>query len=111
MIKLECKAVLFFSSEDEASFFSWAESISAVKNVVGKGGSIYLGVRSKSISNRSLRELLGLFQRYKVSTRQLAQFRTEGNQSWFANPSAFWFRSTFGPSLSTRSRAKTRTPG
>lgn len=111
MIELECKAVLFYSAQDEASFFIWAESISAVSSVFGKGQSIYLSVRSKSISAKSLRELIGLFQRYGVSMHQLAQFRTEKNQGWFADTRTFWFRSTFGPtSRSTRSRVK-RAPG
>ncbi len=112
MIELECKAVLFYSAKDEASFFAWAESIPAVSSVFGRGQIIYMSVRSQSISDRSLRELIGLFQRYRISMRQLAQFRTEKNQAWFAEREAFWFRSTFGPtSRSTRSRAKTRAPG
>lgn len=112
MIELECKAVLFYSARDEASFFAWAESISAVSSVFGKDQNIYLCVKSQYISDRSLRELISLFQRYKVSMCQLAQFRTEKNQGWFADAGAFWFRSTFGPtSRSTRPRAKTRAPG
>jgi hypothetical protein len=97
MIELECKAVLFYSAQDEASFFAWAESIPAVSSVFGRGRSIFLAVKSRSISDRALRELIGLFQRYRVSMRQLAQFRTAKNQSWFAEPDAFWFGSTFGP--------------
>jgi hypothetical protein len=112
MIQLERRAVLFYSEQDEASFFAWAESISAVSFVFGKGRSIFLSVKSKSISNRALRELIGLFQRYRVSMRQLAQFRTSKNDGWFASPEAFWFKSVFGPpSHSTRPRAKTRAPG
>src|SRR4051812_7367532 len=111
MIELDCKAVQFYSSEDEASFFSWAESIAAVSSISGTGPSIRLAVKRKSISDRSLRELIGLFQRYNISMRQLVQFETEKNKRWFAEPSAFWFRSTFGPtSRATRSRAKTRAP-
>lgn len=111
MVELECKAVLFYSAQDEASFFAWAESIPGVSSVFGRDRSIVLSVRSKSVSDRALRELIGLFQRYRVSMRQLAQFRTDKNQSWFAKPEGFWFRSTFGPtSRSTRSRAKTRAP-
>ena len=112
MIELECKGLPFYSSQDEASFFSWAESISAVLSVSGKGGSIILMLKSKSISDRSLRELIGLFRRYRISMRQLAQFRTEKNQHWFSDPTAFWFSTTFRPTgRSTRSRAKTRAPG
>jgi len=59
MIELECKAVLFYSQQDEASFFAWAESISGVSSVFGRGRSIYLSVRSQSISDRFLREFIG----------------------------------------------------
>lgn len=113
MIELECRQVTFYSQHDEACFFAWAEAIPAISSVSGRGQSVLLTVKSKSISDRSLRELLALFQRYKISMRQLAQFRSLKNQAWFAVPDKFWSKSVFaGPtSRSTRSHAKTRAPG
>jgi hypothetical protein len=106
MIELKCTAVLFYSRHDEASFFTWAESIPAVSSVLGRGRSIVLCVKSKSIPERSLRELISLFRRYRVSMRQLAQFRTSKNSHWFASPDAFWFKSVFGPIHRPASKVK-----
>jgi len=81
MIELECKKVVFYSPQDESAFFAWIKAIPAVTNVTGQGMSIILTVKSKRISDTSLRELLSLFRRYRISMRQLAQFRTARNEA------------------------------
>jgi hypothetical protein len=86
MIELDCKAVQFYSSDDEASFFSWAESISAVSFISGTGPSIRLAVKRKSISDRSLRELIGLFQRYNISMRQLCNLKLRRTRGGSLSP-------------------------
>ncbi len=50
------------------------------------------------MSNESLRELIALFERYRIPMGQLAQFKTSRNESWFADPRAFWYRPVFGTS-------------
>ena len=113
MIELECKKVRFYSQQDEEAFFSWAQSIPSVSSVTGLGTSIIVLLKARVVSDRSLRELVALFQRYRISMRQLAQFLTPRNKSWFAAPEMFWFKSVFGAgptSRSTRSRVK-RAPG
>lgn len=95
MIELECKRVLFHSPQDEAAFFAWAQGIPAVASVTGRGDCIILCVKSKRISIGSLRELLGLFFRYHVSMKQLAQFRNSKNEGWFVSPDAYWFELVF----------------
>lgn len=96
MVELECKNVVFYSPQDESAFFAWAQAIPAVEKVSGRGRSIILAVRSNRVPDASLRELLALFRRYRVSMRQLAQFRHPRNEGWFASPEAFWFKSVFG---------------
>ena len=96
MVELECKNVAFYSPQDESTFFAWAQAIPAVVSVSGRGRSIVLAVKSESVPDASLRELLALFRRYRVSMRQLAKFRNTQNEPWFASPEAFWFRSVFG---------------
>ncbi len=96
MVELECKNVAFYSPQDESAFFAWAQAIPAVVGVSGRGRSIILAVKSECIADSSLRELLALFRRYRVSMRQLAQFRNAQNEAWFAAPEAFWFKSVFG---------------
>jgi len=96
MVELECENVVFYSQRDEAAFFAWAQAIPAVVGVTGRGRSIILAVKSKRVADASLRELLGLFRRYRIPMRQLAQFRRLNNEEWFARPDAFWFKSVFG---------------
>jgi hypothetical protein len=95
MIELECQKVKFYSSLDETSFFSWANAIPAVTDVIGRGSSIIIRIRTKRISDNSLRELLALFHRYDILMEQLAQFRRARNESWFASPVAYWYKSVF----------------
>ena len=96
MVELECKNVVFYSPQDESAFFAWAEHIPAVMGVVGRGQSLILTVKSKRIPDSSLRELLSLFRRYRVSMRQLAVFRNTANEAWFASPEAYWCEDIFG---------------
>ncbi len=66
MIELECRKVKFYSPQDEAYFFAWAQGIPAVNSIVGRGWSIIIQVKTKRISDKSLRELIALFRRYNV---------------------------------------------
>ena len=96
MVELECRNLIFYSPQDEAAFFAWAQAIPAVVSVDGRGRSTNLKVKSKRISEASLRELIALHHRYRVSMRQLAQFRNVTNEAWFASPEAYWFKPVFG---------------
>jgi hypothetical protein len=100
---LVCKRVTFYSEQDESLMFQWLKRIRAVRRVEGTGDSIVLHV-GRRISGSSLRELLALFYRYRISMRQLAQFLTERNNSWFASPMAFWYKAVFGRTGLTMSR-------
>jgi len=75
-------------------FFTALKRISAVKKVEMLGANLFLTVPS-TFSSKSLRELLGLFFRYKIDMKQLAQFRTKKNSSWFHDPGRYWFRKVF----------------
>ena len=108
MVELECKNVVFHSPQDEAAFFAWARSIPAVAGIAGRGRSIFLRVKSKRVSEASLRELIALHHRYRVSMSQLAQFRNAANEAWFASPEAYWFRSVFGGGTPNNGMQRTR---
>jgi hypothetical protein len=64
--------VLFYSQADESAFFHFANSINAVKRVEGVGDSILLQVSSRP-SQKSLRDLSALFQRYRISNKAQLQ--------------------------------------
>jgi hypothetical protein len=108
MIELECRKVRFYSDNDEAAFFSWANSIPRVASVKGRGHSIIVSVKSGNISDLTLRELIALFKRYRIAMKQLAQFKSPQNKSWFAASDAFWFKSVFGAGPTKRSNATRR---
>jgi hypothetical protein len=95
MPTLDCKRVMFYSPADEAAFFRFAESIKAVRKIEGVRDSIVLHVASR-VSHASLRDLLALFERYRISQMsQLAQFLSPSNRSWFADPKKFWHKKVF----------------
>ena len=91
---LKCHKTTFYSQLDEEMFVAGLKKISGVKNIKGRGWDLFLSVPSK-VSEKTLRELLGIFYRYKVDMRQLAQFTTEKNKVWFESPEAYWFTKVF----------------
>ena len=91
---LNCHEVVFYSQLDESMFFEALENIAAVKRIEGRGADLFLSVPSQ-LSNKSLRELLGLFFRYGVEMQQLAPFLTEKNRAWFHSPQKYWFGQVF----------------
>lgn len=95
MPKLVCKSVMFYSQGDERAFFESAKSIKGVRKIGGAGDEIHISVASR-LSDASLRDILGLFRRYKIEMRQLSQFLTPRNSEWFRDERTFWFQKIFG---------------
>lgn len=91
---LKCHAMTFYSQLDEEIFFDALKKISAVKKIEGIGSDLLLSVPSR-LSDKALRELLGLFFRFQVDMRQLAPFLTEKNRSWFCGAETYWFKKVF----------------
>ena len=101
----------YYSRGDEDAFFEWLKRIKCVTKFEGSGTELRIHVRSKRISNQCLNELIGIFKRYTISMRQLAQFENESNRTWLRNPDFFWHREMFGPEtkrVSTRRNLKKR---
>lgn len=71
---LICKGVTFYSIGDELRFFKWIESIKGVKRWQGVLDEVHIFVNSK-LSDKSSHELWGLFQRYKINTKQLKDLK------------------------------------
>lgn len=97
MPTLICRRVTFYSDQDEAAFFEWLKRISCIKEFRGEGYELYLHIARKKISDANLRELLAIFERYKIDMKQLALFLNDRNSAWFkGNTHAFWHRKVFG---------------
>jgi len=92
MVRLDCSGITFCSQLDERHLFEWAMQIPGVV----RWEQDVLVVRSLSISQASLRDLLALFSRYQIPMRQLAQFRNSRNEEWFAAPQMYWHTKVFG---------------
>ena len=67
--------VTFYSQLDEEMFFAALKRISAVKKIEGEEWDIVVSV-SRAMSDKSLRELLGLFFRYRINPKQLEPLLT-----------------------------------
>ena len=70
---LTCRRVVFYSHGDEAAFFGFAKGIKAVTRIEGVGDAIRLHVSSRP-SLASTGDLIGLFRRYKIDSRELEAF-------------------------------------
>jgi hypothetical protein len=91
-VRLNCAGTQFGSYLDEKHLFAWSEEISCFERWDGDT----LVVRTHDMSEVDLRDILALFWRYQMPMRQLAQFLTERNQHWLAEPSAYWHERVFG---------------
>jgi hypothetical protein len=91
---LKCHKPTFYSQLDEEMFFTSLTKIAGVGKIEGRGWDLFFSVRAQP-SEKALREMLGLFFRYKVDMRQLAQFLTRKNRAWFRSSDAYWFKKVF----------------
>ena len=92
MIRIDTRRVVYLSQLDEDSFFRWAKRLRCVTSIdVG-----YLHIRSKTLSDADLRDLIALLYRYKVPMHTLKQFGTPANKHWFKSKTKYWYRRVFG---------------
>jgi hypothetical protein len=91
MVRLACSGITFWSQLDERLFFGGALQISGVL----RWEQDTLVLKSLNLSQRALRDLIGLFFRYQIPMRQLAQFRNSKNEVWFAAPQTYWHAHVF----------------
>jgi hypothetical protein len=94
MPRLSCARITFYSQADELGFFSALKSIKAIRNIKGIKDTLFLSVSIRP-SEESLRNLIGIFYRYKIDMTQLSQFKNSTNQDWFYDPKSFWFNKVF----------------
>ena len=83
------------SRGDESAFFSWLNSIPEVSSVTGVGRELYIELSNDAVSDTSIRELIAIYSRYSGNMKELAQFVTPKNESWFKNKEAYWYASIF----------------
>jgi len=95
MPQLKCVRTSFYSRADEVGFFAALSSIKAIKSIKGINDTLFLSVSTR-LSENSLRDLLGVFYRYRIDMAQLSQFKNSRNQDWFYDRKAFWFKKVFG---------------
>jgi hypothetical protein len=96
MAELIWKAPMkYFSQADETSFFEWLQSIPGIIGVDGRGRELVIRLRSTSLSEASLRELIALYRRYEGDMSELAQFANRSNSVWFQSPTAYWYKAVF----------------
>ena len=80
MIVLRFHKLTFYSQLDEEMFFATLKKISAIQEIEGKEWDIIVSV-SPTLSDKSLRELLGLFFRYRIDPKQLEPLLTPERRS------------------------------
>jgi hypothetical protein len=81
-IILKCSPLIFYTQNDEDSLFTWLNKIKEIKKIKGIGEELHVHILSK-ISNNSLLDLMGIFDRYKFDATQLKIFINESNKEWF----------------------------
>lgn len=96
-VKLICKSIKYHSMIDEEMFFTWLDKIPSIRQCNGMGCEFYIYFKNSRIPDEDLREIIGLFYRYKVDMKQLKVFLNDKNKKWFFDqPKAYWHRRVFG---------------
>ena len=96
-IALTCKAVRFGSQHDEDAFFEWIHKIQCIDSFSGAGRELYLTIACIDLRDHDLRDLLALFNRYKIDMSQLKIFLNKSNNEWFyGRKKAYWYKKVFG---------------
>lgn len=95
MITVIVQESIYFSQGDEDSFYGWLNRIDCVAKVKGEADGLHISIREKGMNIANLEELIGLFHRYGIDKRQLAQFENSKNTTWFRDKDKFWYRDVF----------------
>jgi hypothetical protein len=96
MVTLVVGELSCFSQGDEDAFFDWLNGLGCVADVRGVGRQLLITVEENDLPDTDLRELIALFHRYNVDKKQLAQFVTPANASWFRDDDQmYWHRDVF----------------
>jgi len=82
MVKIRCHCVWFYSPADETCFFQFIKQIKAVRRVEGVGEDVFLHVMIP-VSAKSMRDLIGLFRRYRIKLAELNQLKNKKNAGIF----------------------------
>ncbi|RZL32712.1 MAG: hypothetical protein EOP35_19545 [Rubrivivax sp.] len=99
MPQLMIPGPVFYSSHDEANFFTWLQNISGVARVVGKVRDLQVTLRSSRLGEQALREMIALHWRYQMPMRHLSSFLSATNERWFAAVDGYWHNAVFGASV------------
>ena len=94
-VLLEAENVRYYSNGDEDAFFAWLKSIDCVTDYYGELRTLYIEVDPDKVDLIQIRELIGLFHRYKISKAQLAQLEKEEFRAWLRQSGSYWQRSMF----------------
>ncbi len=100
-IILVCKELAFYSQRDQEIFLEWVSRLDCIQQVSGSGNELLLHLGSNMPADWQLRELIGLFYRYKIDMSQLSIFLTDENKIWFCNQDSkeFWYQDIFKESI------------
>ncbi|MBJ6727586.1 hypothetical protein [Geomesophilobacter sediminis] len=93
---LEAQGVVFFSQHDEAAFFEWLGKLDCVTNYEGAGIAIDISVEKDKVDEVQMRELLSLFNRYKINMNELAVLDCPEFSTWLHDEGGYWYKSMFG---------------
>lgn len=75
MPKLLIREGMYYSQRDEAAFFGWLQAIAGVVRVVGTHAGLEVTLRSKRLSEATLRDLIAIHFRYDLPMQELAQLK------------------------------------
>ncbi|WP_295520342.1 hypothetical protein [uncultured Stenotrophomonas sp.] len=96
VVELQADSVVFYSRQDEASFFAWLQQLPCVVDVTGRGRIIHIQVERQRVDDEALTELPALFHRYHIDMQELRVFDERRFARWFRRRQSYWHDAVFG---------------
>lgn len=75
-IVLKFKGPVYYSHQDEESFFAWLGNIPSVKHISGELEDVHIVVDLKEMNDGQLQDLIALHKRYRLPMRHLTALET-----------------------------------
>ena len=106
-ILIQVRGPSFLSQGDENAMFAWLGKINCISKVSGVGADICLEIKVNQVDEECMRELLAIFNRYKMKLFILRPIAEKKRYKWLKNKTAYWYKGLW-ESFAYKQQAATR---
>jgi hypothetical protein len=95
-MEIQIELTEFYSYGDEKLFFDALGNFRGVQKIVGLGRGLVLTLNLSKMNRESVRDLIALLRRYRISLRPLSALADTPKFNWMREPTWYWATAMFG---------------